>query len=428
MPVREDLQAGTVSGLPPWFIRNGQGGNEWLPVQHPQPAQAIPYEIYPAGEMPHVVNPSAGWFVNANNDPAGTVLDNDPLNQLRPGGGIYYLNPGYDGFRAGRITEMMRHDLGTATRSRSATSSACRRTPRCSTPSTSSRGCAVRSPTRRPAACRSWPRWPPIRAWPRRSTGWRGGISRRRPASRRATTRVTSTAGCCGRRPRRDREQRRRNHLRGMAFEGGHEHHRRTTRRFTDAETVPKPSQHCDTFSTPGPRHTGVGASGDRLLRDPRHRRSGRGAGLPAAERLSTGLDMLAGPPSTRHSTVRRTSRTTDGACSTASSSATRSVVRSACRPRSGSSPQPLPGLSGIPVDGGFETVDAASQTCRASAATGSCSVAGQRDGSSPHRLAMDLGGIGPAGRYQRAADQPVVPEPASAVPDRRLLPCPPRY
>ncbi len=111
MPVREDLQAGRVTGVPPWFIRNGQGGNEWLPVQHPQPAQAIPYEIYPAAEMPHIVNPPAGWFVNANNDPAGTVLDNDPLDQLRPGGGIYYLNPGYDGFRAGRITEMIRQRL-----------------------------------------------------------------------------------------------------------------------------------------------------------------------------------------------------------------------------------------------------------------------------------------------------------------------------
>jgi penicillin amidase len=114
MPVREDLQAGTVAGLPPWFIRNGQGGNEWLPVEHPQPHQAIPYEIYPMAEMPHVVNPPAGWFVNANNDPAGTVLDNDPLNQLRPGAGIYYLNPGYDGFRAGRITEMIRDRLARA--------------------------------------------------------------------------------------------------------------------------------------------------------------------------------------------------------------------------------------------------------------------------------------------------------------------------
>ncbi len=111
MPVREDLQAGKVTGVPPWFVRDGQGGNEWLPVEHPQPGQALPYEIYPAAEMPHVVNPPAGWFVNANNDPAGTVLDNDPLDQLRPGGGIYYLNAGYDGFRAGRITEMIRSEL-----------------------------------------------------------------------------------------------------------------------------------------------------------------------------------------------------------------------------------------------------------------------------------------------------------------------------
>ena len=111
MPVREDLQAGTVNGLPPWFIRNGQGGNEWLPVTHPQPHQAIPYEIYPAAEMPHIINPP-GWFASANNDPAGTTLDNDPLNQTRPGGGIYYLNYSYDGFRAGRIEQMLRQRLG----------------------------------------------------------------------------------------------------------------------------------------------------------------------------------------------------------------------------------------------------------------------------------------------------------------------------
>jgi penicillin amidase len=42
-----------------------------------------------------------------HNDPAGNTLDNDPLNQLRPGGGIFYLNPGYRSLRAGRITEML---------------------------------------------------------------------------------------------------------------------------------------------------------------------------------------------------------------------------------------------------------------------------------------------------------------------------------
>ncbi|HEX6202745.1 MAG TPA: penicillin acylase family protein, partial [Thermoanaerobaculia bacterium] len=85
-------------------------GNEWLPFAGPRPPEhAIPYQVLPFGEMPQVVNPPEGWFVNANNDPAGTTLDNDPLNQLRPTGGLYYLNVGYaDGLRAGRITERVR--------------------------------------------------------------------------------------------------------------------------------------------------------------------------------------------------------------------------------------------------------------------------------------------------------------------------------
>jgi penicillin amidase len=112
LPLREDLQAGGLDGLPPFFVRDGTGGNEWLPLRSgPQPGQAVPYEILPPREMPQVVNPRAGFFVNANNDPAGVTLDNDPLNQLRPGGGILYLSPGYDGFRAGRITELLRARL-----------------------------------------------------------------------------------------------------------------------------------------------------------------------------------------------------------------------------------------------------------------------------------------------------------------------------
>ena len=111
LPLREDLQAGTVAGLPPYFIRNGAGGNEWMPVRTPQPNQTTPYEILPYSEMPQVVNPSNGWFVNGNNDPTGHTLDNDPLNTLRPGGGILYLNPGYDGIRGGRITQLVRQRL-----------------------------------------------------------------------------------------------------------------------------------------------------------------------------------------------------------------------------------------------------------------------------------------------------------------------------
>src|SRR5581483_12017611 len=117
IPVREDLQAETVNGLPPFFIRNGTGGNEWLPVIHPQPNQAVPYEILPAAEMPHIVNPSAGFFVNTNNDPAGITLNNNPLGIKRPGGGIYYLNYNFidAGFRAGRVTQMIRDRLANST-------------------------------------------------------------------------------------------------------------------------------------------------------------------------------------------------------------------------------------------------------------------------------------------------------------------------
>ena len=112
MPLREDLQLGVVNGLPPFFIRDGTGGNEWLPLTNPQPGQAVLFEILPFEEMPQVINPRNGWFVNANNDPLGITLDNDALNQLRPGGGIYYLNPGYDlGLRAGRITQVLKERI-----------------------------------------------------------------------------------------------------------------------------------------------------------------------------------------------------------------------------------------------------------------------------------------------------------------------------
>lgn len=111
MPLREDLQAGKVEGLPPMFLRNGQGGNDWLKVAMRPAGQASLYQVLPAEEMPHIVNPAGGWIVNANNDPAGTTLDNNALNQLRPGGGIYYLSHSYAGFRAGRITQLVREQI-----------------------------------------------------------------------------------------------------------------------------------------------------------------------------------------------------------------------------------------------------------------------------------------------------------------------------
>jgi penicillin amidase len=72
----------------------------------------VPFEVVPLGEMPHVVNPPAGFAVNANNDPDGLTLANDPLARQRPGGGLLYLAPGFDaGFRAGRITARVRGAL-----------------------------------------------------------------------------------------------------------------------------------------------------------------------------------------------------------------------------------------------------------------------------------------------------------------------------
>ncbi len=117
MPLREDLQAGTVDGAPPFLIRDGSGTrrNEWLlRTGSGVPNQATPYQVLPPGEMPFVVNPASGYIANANNDPVGTTLDNNALNQVRPGGGIYYLNAGYSAYRVGRIDRLIRARLDAA--------------------------------------------------------------------------------------------------------------------------------------------------------------------------------------------------------------------------------------------------------------------------------------------------------------------------
>jgi penicillin G amidase len=114
LPLREDLQAETVAGLPPYFIRDGTGTlpNGWIPDPTPPTDQALRYQILPFAEMPQIVNAGQGFIASANNDPIGTTLDNDPLNQLRPGGGIYYLAPGYAiGDRVARITKLLQAKL-----------------------------------------------------------------------------------------------------------------------------------------------------------------------------------------------------------------------------------------------------------------------------------------------------------------------------
>ena len=108
VPLREDLQAGDIAGAPPMFIRNGEGGNEWIRATSADPTRAVPFEIVPAAEMPRLINPPRGFIVTANNDPDGATLDNDPFNQKRPGGGISYLGISFaPGVRAGRIDELL---------------------------------------------------------------------------------------------------------------------------------------------------------------------------------------------------------------------------------------------------------------------------------------------------------------------------------
>lgn len=116
-PVREDLQANTVDGVPPFLIRDGSGArkNEWLPVTHPQANQATPYEILPPEEMPSIINPASGYIANANNDPIGSTFDNNAFNQLRPGGGLHYLSFGYSSLRQGRIDRELQSLIGSAT-------------------------------------------------------------------------------------------------------------------------------------------------------------------------------------------------------------------------------------------------------------------------------------------------------------------------
>jgi len=114
LPLRKDLENGAVVGLPPFFVRDGSGPNNWVPDPAHSQGQAIPFAVLPTEEMPHAVNPKNGFFVNANNDPAGTSLDNDPLNQHRPSkpSAIYYLSGGYtEGLRAGRITRLLKAKL-----------------------------------------------------------------------------------------------------------------------------------------------------------------------------------------------------------------------------------------------------------------------------------------------------------------------------
>ncbi|MDJ0786883.1 MAG: penicillin acylase family protein [Myxococcota bacterium] len=115
LPLRKDLEAGDLDTCaPPFFVRDGSGPCNWVPDPARSQGQTIPFAVLPFEEMPQVVNPASGFIVNANNDPAGVSLDNDPFNQRRPSqpGAVYYLNPSYSGgWRAGRITQLVRDPI-----------------------------------------------------------------------------------------------------------------------------------------------------------------------------------------------------------------------------------------------------------------------------------------------------------------------------
>lgn len=107
VPLRADLQNNTVAGgVPPFLLRDGTGAlnHEWLPADGQPVTRGINFAALPLDEMPQTVNPDQGYIANGNNDSVGTTLDNNALNQLRPGGnGIYYLSPRYVSLRMGRI-------------------------------------------------------------------------------------------------------------------------------------------------------------------------------------------------------------------------------------------------------------------------------------------------------------------------------------
>ncbi|MGH0038167.1 MAG: penicillin acylase family protein [Myxococcota bacterium] len=115
LPLRRDLEAGGDPACrSPFFARDGSGPCNWVADPARSQGQTIPFAVLPFEEMPQVVNPANGFVVNANNDPAGTSLDNDPLNQFRPSkpSAIYFLNQDYSiGDRAGRITRLLRDAL-----------------------------------------------------------------------------------------------------------------------------------------------------------------------------------------------------------------------------------------------------------------------------------------------------------------------------
>jgi len=98
LPIREQLDPDN----PPYMVLPGEGGYEWTS------------EILPDDLIPWVKNPSTGFLVTANNDPAGLLDDNDALNgpYIDEIGSNIYLGVLYDlGNRAQRIQTLIEEAL-----------------------------------------------------------------------------------------------------------------------------------------------------------------------------------------------------------------------------------------------------------------------------------------------------------------------------
>jgi penicillin amidase len=118
VPLRADLEQGVVHGDPPWLVRDGAGAANWVRKDEAAPAEA-PFELLPFQELPHAVDPPSGFLLNANEDPSGSWLDGDGLNQHRTTNpqAIYYLGANFGvGLRSVRGRDALRSAIESGTR------------------------------------------------------------------------------------------------------------------------------------------------------------------------------------------------------------------------------------------------------------------------------------------------------------------------
>ena len=331
MPLRTDLEQGAVVGLPPFFVRDGMSGAEQLDrrPRATRRARRSRSRCCPRTRCRTRSIPENGFFVNANNDPAGTSLDNDPLNQVRVVERERDLlpEPGLCGRPARRTHHPARSRTSSPAAARDRATdmkefqeqyAAARRRAAGAVPA---RGVRQRSARRTHRASSPRSRATGSR---RRSGASSSGTSRRRRASRRARTRATWTATATrGSARRRDRRERGGDDLQHVArLRRAHDRRRaavglRPRRRLhRGAQGAPPPA----------PADPLYGRRRGRLRVDSRARRAlGGAAARPRAARARWAMRSTSWPhPRSRRRSPNRPTRTTiAGASCTGSSSIT---------------------------------------------------------------------------------------------------------